>query len=49
MVRVRKLKQELKKDFLWKWALSRFKAQKDIFIKEERLQIYELMKKEFNI
>lgn len=33
----------------WKWALSKFKAQKDIFTEEERKQIYEMMKKEFNI
>ena len=33
----------------WKWSLSKFKAQKDIFTKEERKQIYEMMKKEFNI
>jgi len=32
----------------WKWALSKFKRQKDIFTKEEREQIYEMMKKEFN-
>lgn len=24
----------------WKWALSKFKCQKDIFTKEERLKIY---------
>ena len=33
----------------WKWANSRFKRQKDIFTKEERLKIFEMMKKEFNI
>ena len=33
----------------WKWSLSRFKCQKDIFTKEEKLKIYEMMKKEFNI
>lgn len=33
----------------WKWALSRFKSQKDIFTKEERLKIFEMMKEEFNI
>ena len=32
----------------WKWALSRFKSQKDIFTKEERLKIFEMMKNEFN-
>ena len=34
---------------MWKWALSKFKAQKDIFTKEERLQIYEMMKEEFDL
>lgn len=34
---------------MWKWALSKFKCQKDIFTKEERLQIFELMKKEFKL
>lgn len=33
----------------WKWALSRFKRQKDIFTKDERLKIFEMMKEEFNI
>ena len=33
----------------WKWDLSKFKKQKDIFTKEERLKIYDMMKKEFNI
>jgi diadenosine tetraphosphate (Ap4A) HIT family hydrolase len=33
----------------WKWALSRFKSQKDIFTKEERLKIFEMMKDEFKI
>lgn len=33
----------------WKWALSRFKSQKDIFTKVERLKIFEMMKKEFNL
>lgn len=33
----------------WKWSLSRFKSQKDIFTKEEKLQIFEMMKKEFNL
>lgn len=32
----------------WKWALSRFKSQKDIFTKEERTKIYQMMKEEFN-
>ena len=31
----------------WKWALSRFKRQKDIFTKEEKIKIFEMMKKEF--
>lgn len=30
----------------WKWSLSRFKSQKDIFTKEEKLKIYEMMKDE---
>ena len=34
---------------LWKWSLNKFKSQKDIFTKEERLKIYEMMKQEFNI
>ena len=33
----------------WKWSLSRFKRQKDIFTHEERIKIYEKMKEEFNI
>ena len=33
----------------WKWALSKFKSQKDIFTKEERIKIFEMMQKEFNI
>ena len=33
----------------WKWSLSGFKSQKDIFTKEEKLQIFEMMKKEFNL
>jgi len=32
----------------WKWSTNIFKSQKDIFTKEERLKIYEMMKKEFN-
>ncbi len=31
---------------MWKWALSKFKAQKDIFTKEEKLQMYNMMKAE---
>ena len=33
----------------WKWALSRFKSQKDIFTKEERIKIFEMMKEEFDL
>ena len=33
----------------WKWSLTRFKCQKDIYTKEERLKIYEMMKKELTI
>ena len=33
----------------WKWALDDDKSQKDIFSKEERIKIYEMMKKEFNL
>ena len=33
----------------WKWALSRFKSQKDIFTKDERLKIFVMMKQEFKI
>ena len=32
----------------WKWSLSKFKRQKDIFTNEERLKIFEMMKEEFN-
>ena len=32
---------------LWKWALSKFKSQKDIFNKEEKIKIFEMMKNEF--
>ncbi len=31
----------------WKWALSKFKSQKDIFTKDEHIKIYEKMKEEF--
>ncbi len=34
---------------MWKWDLNRFKCQKDIFTKEERTKIFELMKQEWNI
>ena len=33
----------------WKWDLNKFKSQKDIFTKEERLKIFQMMKEEFNI
>lgn len=33
----------------WKWANNRFKRQKDIFTKEERLEIFNMMKVEFNL
>ena len=33
----------------WKWSLSKFKRQKDIFTQEERLKIFEMMKNEFNL
>ena len=33
----------------WKWSNSKFKCQKDIFTKDERMQIYEMMKKEFKV
>ena len=33
----------------WKWSLSRFKSQKDIFTKEERLEIFQMMKNKFKI
>lgn len=32
---------------LWKWALNKFKRQKDIFNKEEKIKIFEMMKNEF--
>ena len=32
----------------WKWSLSRFKRQKDIFTQDERLKIFDMMKNEFN-
>lgn len=31
----------------WKWDLSKFKRQKDIFAKEEKIKIFEMIKKEF--
>jgi diadenosine tetraphosphate (Ap4A) HIT family hydrolase len=33
----------------WKWANNRFKSQKDIFTKEERKQIGNMMKEEWSI
>ena len=33
----------------WKWELNILKNQKDIFTKEERLKIFDMMKKEFEI
>lgn len=33
---------------MWKWALSKFKSQKDIFTKDEKQHIYEMMKKEWS-
>lgn len=33
----------------WKWSLSKFKAQKDIFTKNEKEEIFKMMKKEFNL
>ena len=32
----------------WKWGNSKLKNQKDIFIQEEREEIFKMMKKEFN-
>jgi len=32
----------------WKWSNSKFKSQKDIFTKEEKEEIFNLIKKEFN-
>ena len=31
----------------WKWANSKFKCQKDIFTKEEKQEIYQMMKEEW--
>ena len=33
----------------WKWELSKFKRQKDIFTKEEKKKIFDMMKKEFKL
>lgn len=32
----------------WKWSLSKFKRQKDIFTKEERQKIFQMMQDEFD-
>lgn len=32
---------------MWKWALSKFKSQKDIFDKDEKQELYQMMKKEW--
>lgn len=32
----------------WKWSNSKFKCQKDIFTKEEKQKIYQMMKEEWN-
>ena len=32
----------------WKWSLSQFKRQKDIFTKEERKKIFQMMQDEFD-
>ena len=34
---------------MWKWSLNRFKCQKDIFSKEERIKIFYMMKDEFKL
>ncbi len=34
---------------MWKWSNSKIKSQKDIFTREEKLEIYEMMKKEINL
>ena len=33
----------------WKWSMNKFKKQKDIFNKQEKAKIYEMMKKEWNL
>lgn len=33
----------------WKWSLSKLRSQKDIFSKEERLEIFKMMKAEFHL
>lgn len=32
---------------LWKWSLNKFKSQKDIFTKDEKEKMFEMMKNEF--
>ena len=34
---------------MWKWSLSKFKRQKDIFTQQERNKIFEMIQKEFNL
>lgn len=34
---------------MWKWALNRFKSQKDIFTKKEKEEIYKMMNEEWNL
>lgn len=34
---------------MWKWSLNKWKSQKDIFSKEEKMQIYEMMKAEWSL
>ena len=34
---------------MWKWSLNIFKRQKDIFTQEERIKMFEMMLKEFNL
>ena len=33
----------------WKWNLSKLKRQKDIFISDERKEIFKMIEKEFNV
>ena len=33
----------------WKWSLDEVERQNDIFTKEERIKIFKMMKKEFNV
>lgn len=33
----------------WKWSINKFKSQKDIFTKEEKNRIYEMMKEEWQL